>query len=142
MSDTQETLVYKRLIAQFKRAAIVTHFGYEDEDDVMQGAGISSAKRAVKALDALEPDGRKALSPLLNDSDPGVRVFAAGYLLRIMPERALSVLKEVYERGPIKVRLTAGRILNKYEDGELNMELKYIRYVKNSGASVYRSLLQ
>jgi hypothetical protein len=107
------------LIEQFKHAAIVTHFGYEDEDRAMQRAGIGAAKRVVQGLDAF--DARLALVPLLDDPDWGVRVSAAGYLVKALPERALPVLKEIRERCPTRAHMTAFWILERYEHGELEM---------------------
>ena len=115
MPDEIAKLTVRFLIGQFKRAAIVTHFGYEDEDHAMQRAGIRSAKRAVQCLDAFK--ARLALVPLLEDPDWGVRAFAGGYLLKIAPEQALPVLKDVYQRGSCHARSTAAEWLRTYERG-------------------------
>ena len=48
MSGEKHNLAVRLLVEQFKRAAIVTHFGDEDEDHAMQLAGIRSAKRAAQ----------------------------------------------------------------------------------------------
>ena len=84
MSNAKYNLAVRLLVEQFKRAAVVTHFGDEDEDHAMQLAGIRGAKRAAQGLDAF--DARLALLPLLEDPDWGVRAFAGGYLLRVAPE--------------------------------------------------------
>ncbi|MGA8169687.1 MAG: HEAT repeat domain-containing protein [Methylocystis sp.] len=120
MSGEREDPLIAYLMRQFTRAAIVAHYGYEDEDDAMQCAGIDSAKRAIKGLDLLGSKGRLALVPLLDDPDWGIRVFAAGYLVKIMPERALAVLKEIDERCPTRAHMTAFRILWSHEHGDLN----------------------
>jgi hypothetical protein len=117
MSGGKYDFAVRFLIEQFKHAAIVTHFGYEDEDRAMQRAGIGAAKRVVQGLDAF--DARLALVPLLDDPDWGVRVSAAGYLVKALPERALAVLKEIRERCPTHARMTASHMLSKYEHGEL-----------------------
>jgi hypothetical protein len=117
MSGENYDLPVRFLVGQFKRAAIVTHFGDEDEDNAMQLAGIRSAKRAARGLDAF--GARLALVPLLEDPDWGVRAFAAGYLLKIAPERALPVLKDIHLYGSTHVRMTASEWLKKYERGEL-----------------------
>ena len=117
MSGEKYNLAVRLLVEQFKRAAIVTHFGYEDEDHAMQLAGIRGAKRAAQGLDAF--DARLALLPLLEDPDWGIRAFAGGYLLRIAPEQALPVLKDISQRGSYRARSTAAHWLEKYESGEL-----------------------
>ncbi|MGA8170983.1 MAG: hypothetical protein WB816_09165 [Methylocystis sp.] len=117
MSGEKPNPVIQFIILRFKRAAIATHFGYEEEDQALQRAGIRLAKQAVRELDAF--DARLALVPLLDDSDWGVRVFAARYLLNAVPERALAILKEIRERCPTRAHMTAFWILRDYERGEL-----------------------
>jgi len=118
MSGEKYNLAVRFLVEQFKRAAIVTLFGDEDEDRAMQLAGIRSAKRAIRSLDAF--GAREALVPLLEDPDWGIRAFAAGYLLKITPERALPVLKDIYLYGSARVRMRASDWLRSYECGEPN----------------------
>jgi DNA primase len=117
MSGENYDFAVRFLIEQFKHAAIVTHFGYEDEDRAMQRAGIGAAKRVAQGLDAF--DARLALAPLLEDPDWGVRASAAGYLVKAVPERALAVLKEIRDHCPTHARMTASEWLKKYERGEL-----------------------
>jgi hypothetical protein len=50
----------------------------------------------VRDLNAISP-GRIRLAVLLDHPDPGVRSLACTYLIDLMPERAISVLKEVRE---------------------------------------------
>jgi hypothetical protein len=109
------------MVQKFERAAIVAHFGYEDEDSAMQSAGIQAAKKAVKVLDAIGSEGRLALVPLLENSDWGVRVFAAGYLVKVIPERALAVLQDIRAKCPTQARMTASRMLRRYEAGGFDM---------------------
>jgi hypothetical protein len=104
---------------QFKRAAMVTHFGYQDEG--MQLAGIDGVKRAIQNLDAFGADARSALVHLLDDADQLVRVLAARHLIKVLPERALAILKDIHLRGSTEARLTASAILQKYERGELKI---------------------
>ena len=118
MSGEKYNFAVRFLIEQFKHAAIVTHFGFEDEDRAMQRAGIGAAKRVVQGLDAF--DARLALAPLLEDPDWGVRASAAGYLVKALPERALAVLKEIRDHCPTHARITASHMLWNYEHGELD----------------------
>ena len=48
MSDQGPNPIFAFLVGQFKRAAMVTHFGYQDEDEAMQLAGIDGVKRAIQ----------------------------------------------------------------------------------------------
>ncbi len=121
MSRKKQTPMLQLLIGRFKRAAIVTHFGYEDEDAAIQRAGIASAKRAIEEIDAFGSGARLALVPLLDDPDPSIRVFAAGHLVKVTPERALAVLKEINERCPTLAQMTASDMLWRHRHGELKM---------------------
>ncbi len=76
----------------------------------------------MKELDALGPHGRDALIPLLEDSQPAVRVWAAAALLKIIPERALAVLHEIKTRSLSDARMIACRLLILYEEGQLDYE--------------------
>ena len=121
MSGEAPSLSIAFLVGQFKRAAMVTHFGYQDEDEAMQLAGIDGVKRAIQNLDAFGADARSALVPLLDDADQVVRVLAARHLIKVLPERALAILKDIHLRGSTEARLTASAILQKYERGELKI---------------------
>ena len=48
-----------------------------------------------------------------------VRVFAARYLLKILPERALAALKDIEANATYEVRVTAGDVLRRHEHGML-----------------------
>lgn len=111
-----DEVIIPMMVAQLKRAAIVYHWGYEYDDRRMQGAGKRSALEAIQALDTCK-DGRMALAPLLDDPDPSVRVFAAGFLVKVMPERALAVLKELDERCLTRAHMTAFWFLKRHEYG-------------------------
>jgi len=50
----------------------------------------------IHQLDKLDP-GRAALVPLLGDPDAGVRAYAGAYLIKLMPDRAIPVLRDVEE---------------------------------------------
>jgi hypothetical protein len=120
MTEPKPNPLIRYLIEQFKRAAIVVDFGYIDEDHAMQRAGIRSARQAIMVLDTCGPDARQALVPLLEDPNPAIRVYAAGFLLKVMPERALPVLKEIDEHCMERTTMTAFRILRRYERGDLD----------------------
>jgi len=118
MEMQQQHPLVEWLIGQFKRGAIVTHFGYQDENDAMQTAGIAGAKEAVEILDDLGSDPRSALIPLLEDPDWSVRVFAAIYLKKTHPLQALAALNDIRSRCPTNAQWTAVRALGDFESGE------------------------
>jgi hypothetical protein len=119
MSSRKPNLIVQHLILRFKRAAIAAHFGYEEEDSALQAAGNRLAKEAVRELDAF--DARLALVPLLDDPDWSIRVYAAGYLVKALPERALPILKNIREHCPTSAHMSAFWILERHEHGELEM---------------------
>jgi len=122
MPGIAEDPAARLLVGQFKRAAMATKFGYQDEDKAMQRAGLRALNRAVKGLDLLfKEKGRQALVPLLDDADLSMRAFAAGYLLKLIPERALAVLGDIRLHGENEARVAAGSLLSRYEDGKLDM---------------------
>jgi len=53
MSDERPDAVFAFLVGQFKRAAMVTHFGYLDEDIPTQRAGIRNLAMPERALAVL-----------------------------------------------------------------------------------------
>lgn len=73
----------------------------------------------LPATQALGPQGRQALIPLLEHSPPCVRAYAAAALVKIIPERALSVLYEIRDRSVSNANMTAARLLIIYEEGNL-----------------------
>jgi len=119
MSNAFIELVRQDLIRRFKHGAMVAHFGFQDEDIAMQKAGIRAVNRTVRELDAFGYGGRSALVSLLDDQDDGIRAFAAGHLLGLMPERALAALKDIYDNGSARPRMTAAQFIEEYEKGEL-----------------------
>lgn len=122
MPGIAEDPAARLLVAQFKRAAMATKFGYQDEDKAMQRAGLRALDRAAKGLDLLfKEKGREALVPLLKDADLSVRAFAAGYLLKRMPDRALAVLSDIQLRGENETQVIAASLLRRFENGKLDM---------------------
>lgn len=109
------------LIEQFKAGAILYHQGLEDEKLAVQKRGQKSVLSAIQALDALGPHGRDSLIPLLEHSDPGVRVYAAGALLKVIPERALAVLEEIDNFGLTRAHMSAFQMLWSHKHGYFSL---------------------
>jgi hypothetical protein len=79
------------LVAELRRVA----------DDVIGDTNIKNqwtrqGNRIVTILDAVDPQ-RRQLIPLLKHPLPDVRALAGVYLMEVMPERALPVLRAVYD---------------------------------------------
>ncbi|HEX7970337.1 MAG TPA: hypothetical protein VF502_19095 [Stellaceae bacterium] len=89
--------------AELVRAfALLTRHSYiakEELGDVDASNETVDQRNAIAdQLDAIGSGRRRDLAPLLEDADPGIRHAAACWLLRIMPERALPVLRDVAEK--------------------------------------------
>jgi hypothetical protein len=121
MDDRGQKLAFQLLAERFKRCAMATNFGYIDEDKALQLAGLRGIGRTIRDIDLFGPQARRALTPLLDDDDASTRAFAAKYLLKLAPERALAVLKHVEANGPTEARITAGGILFDHARGDLDV---------------------
>jgi hypothetical protein len=51
----------------------------------------------VNALDEIDP-ARAALATLLDDPGAGVRAYAGAYMIKLMPERVIPILREIEEK--------------------------------------------
>ena len=121
MSGKDDGTAIVQLIEQFTAGAVLYHQGLEDEALRVQRKGQQAVLGAIKALDALGPHGRKSLFPLLDHPDPGVRVYAAGTLVKIIPERALAALQEIKNFGITRAHMTAFHMLQSIQDGDLRL---------------------
>jgi len=86
------------LIEAFKfssRLAATLHDELLDTDGETKVVRLTFA--VVKALDAIDP-GRTALSTLLHDPNARVRAAAGAYLIKLMPERVIPILREIEEK--------------------------------------------
>lgn len=73
---------------------------YELVDDDLGGAAEAQLQALASGLDALEPNGRKALAPILDSFNFDERVCAAVALIPLMPDRALAVLRDLIKNAP------------------------------------------
>jgi hypothetical protein len=103
-------------VTYFKRGAVVYAWGYEMDDKKMQSAGLACAKLWIVVIDDRD-EGRTSLIPLLEDPDLNIRVFAAGFLTKVMPERVVPILTELVERGPAFINVTAHWFVERYKHG-------------------------
>lgn len=58
---------------------------------------VSSMDEIVGQLEAIDP-GKAAFIPLLDDPDPGVRAHAGAYLIKLMPDRVIPILRDIEEK--------------------------------------------
>jgi hypothetical protein len=109
------------LLADFKAGAQLYAEAIEIEDNEAADEGKMASRAAVQALDAQGPHGRDVLIPLLDDPDPAIRVAAAAYLVKIVPQRALAELRNIQDTCRTRTHMTAFHLLWAYEHGDLNL---------------------
>ena len=85
------------LLAKFTDFAMKAADADREEDRHRAESYMSRKFAIVATLDARSPDGRLALVPLLDHSDPSVRGSASTYLLKRMPEKVLPILEKIRE---------------------------------------------
>jgi hypothetical protein len=102
------------LIERFKQAAILVHHGKFLGVAEIRKKGSAAVIAAMKELDAVGQDSRLALVPLLDSPNVNIQVYAAGYLLARMPERALPILEDIDLNCETEATMTAFHILQRY----------------------------
>jgi hypothetical protein len=108
------------LLKAFREGQIKRHFGeYADLPEITD-QGLTQSAQATVALKAMEPEGLRALEPLLDDPDPGVRAGAADVLMYVMPEKAEPILKALAVSAELEASSTARLALrmHKYEKSQ------------------------
>ncbi len=118
MQEMEETAQAGKLVAEFQGASKLYFEGREKYNTRKQGRGLDIIIRVVKALDALGSGYRAALIPLLDSEDVEIRVMAANYLIKIIPERALALMREIDKKGSGSTSMFAMTMLFAYERGE------------------------
>ena len=106
------------IVEEYKQTAIEYYAACDDENFAKQETAVARVKRIVQDLDAIGVEGRLALIPLLDNDHQGIRVFAAADLLKLIPNRAITVLTEIRQGQTIFPRLTAGEFLRSYAKGQ------------------------
>jgi hypothetical protein len=117
MQEAEEATQANALAAEFQKGAKLYFAGRETYNTRKQSKGLDIIIRVVKALDALGSGRRDALLPLLDSSDVDVRVMAAVYSIKIVPERALALLKEIDDKGSGPTSMYAMTMLMAYNSG-------------------------
>ena len=86
------------LLAGFRFGARLADTLHDELLDTMgKTEVVRSMRTIVTALDEIDP-GRAALVTLLSDPDAGVRAFAGAYLIKLMPERVVPILRDIEEQ--------------------------------------------
>jgi hypothetical protein len=87
------------LIRGFEFGAKLSDVLHDEMRDIADGEAKVAhlMDELVKALDAIGA-GREALAVLLDHPDPGVRSSAGGYLIDLMPDRVVPILRQIEER--------------------------------------------
>jgi len=85
------------LIQAFEFGAKLRHALHDQFLDTARENKVAKSMHAVvKALDEMR-SGRVALAELLDRPDPGVRASAGAYLIDMMPDRVMPVLRQIEE---------------------------------------------
>lgn len=118
-SDSQQASPVESILERFKNGARLTEEGHIFSDIDIYGQGIDLIKASLKELDALGPNSREALIPLLDDSSPAFRCWAAVALVRLLPERSLAMLHQLRDRSIWDARMIASHMLIHHDLGRL-----------------------
>jgi len=104
----------KNLLSAFGITACIRGLAkYELVDDDLTDAAETQLHALISGLDELEPEGRKALAPILDSFNLDERVCAAVALLELMPDRAMAILRDLLKNAPgTNASLTARAALN------------------------------
>jgi hypothetical protein len=90
----------KSLVATFRHVAWIRSTAQNSPaDEKLHAAAGKHLETILNGLDAIEPEGRRALVPFLDSYNPDIRAGAAIALLDLMPERALAVLRDLDENA-------------------------------------------
>jgi hypothetical protein len=112
------TSTIRELVEKFKQESLSYYSACDDEHFAKQKTAGRRVNQIVHDLDSCGMEGRRALIPLLDDADQGVRVLAAAFLLKVSSERAITVLDEISKGPTIFPRLDAGNFLDSYAEGK------------------------
>jgi hypothetical protein len=86
------------LVGGFRFGARLAHALHDELlDTTGETKVVDLMEEIIHQLEGLDL-GRTALLPLLDDPDAGVRASAGAYLIKLMPERAIPVLRDVEEK--------------------------------------------
>jgi HEAT repeat protein len=114
MSDDQ-------LAGQFAERAI-KEFGAQRRNETRLMVRLAKERIVISTiLKSRNPDGRKALLPLLNHENPQVRLNAAEALAGFDLERAVATLKDLHRSAPSFQRGAAGVDLYLIESGKATL---------------------
>ena len=109
----------EELIATYRSTAIAW--------DAMQNDS-SKANPLFKTLHAIYKQlrenqaGRDAITAMMKDANPGVRVSAASHSLAWAAGPAMAALEEMEKTGPGLYRVTAKYTLKAFREGKLNLD--------------------
>jgi hypothetical protein len=117
MQHGDEEARIEALVEQFAKAAKLYFEAWGVHDFKRQDEGIEKAYDAATALDALGTGHRMTLVRLLDSDDVELRVVAATCLRRVMPDRALSILRKIDETDLGLPALAAMHTLFDHENG-------------------------
>ena len=110
-----------RLLQTFELFAMQYFASDDDAHRENQHQAVRGMFDILHKLDDMQPNQRQALERLFTHPSAEVRVFAATYLVKIIPERATPVLEAVHaEYRGLPPGMVAMTTLFAYKHGELN----------------------
>lgn len=118
MTSKSDMSRQKKLLDDFVHSALRRYAAMDTHDNRTQRACIENMIRIIRELDAMQPEGRAALTKLLGSDELAVRVTAASYLLNVMPETVLPILKDIQDNCYGDAAIDATTALFMYRAGD------------------------
>jgi hypothetical protein len=115
MIDEVEAKRVADLVKIFENSAKEFYRGLDLLNNKIQRKAVANFFDAAKELDTIGSGRRNALENLLDNDHSGVRVTAAFYLINLMPEKALAVLREIHAMRIGEPSIRAMRAIFMYE---------------------------
>lgn len=125
MAENDEEVA--KQVERFETGSLLYHQGLFLSNKRMQHRGLDKCDSSAIALDALMPDGRKALERFLDHPDPSVRVMAAGYLAREYPDRVFAVLTDIDQHCITEASSVAYGFLYQFKMDRLDLGRPHLR---------------
>lgn len=118
MTNASDESRKEQLLEEFRQNVFGRYQAQDLLDRKFEIACIKNMLRIMDELDSILPEGRAALARFLDSDELEVRGMAAAYLLNIMPEKALPILRDIDDHCYGDVAIDAMTALSKYKWGD------------------------
>jgi hypothetical protein len=118
MQDSSEDARVDALVMKFVEGTKLYFEGLSIFDNKRQSKGVKKLRGAAMALDEIGTGRHDALARLLDSDDPELCVMAAGYLMKVMPERALALAQKVEDMTLGHISFVATTLLFAHKWGD------------------------